>query len=349
MLFHLGALWRLEQVGILPKLKRVSSVSGGSITAAVLGLWMADVEKTASGAGTFEDRVVTPVRGLASRTIDGKAIAVGLLTPGSIADKLVNQYRRYLLGEKTLQDLPDRTRFVLNATNVQSGALWRFSKPYMADWRVGLIENPTLALAEAVAASSAFPPALSPVELELDHDAFMPGSGADLQRPPYTTSVVLTDGGVYDNLGLETVWKNYQTVLASNGGGRLEAEAEPRRDWGRHSYRVLSLIDSQVRSLRTRQLIASFKALPGQRNHRTGAYWGIRTDIADYELPDALPCPYERTLELATTPTRLKRLDDRLQERIINWGFAVCDAAIRKHYRPVLAAPTSFPYPGSPP
>jgi NTE family protein len=38
MLFHLGTLWRLNELGYLPKLDRVSSVSGGSITAAVLGM-----------------------------------------------------------------------------------------------------------------------------------------------------------------------------------------------------------------------------------------------------------------------------------------------------------------------
>jgi hypothetical protein len=37
MLFHLGSVWRLAELGYLPKLSRVSSVSGGSITAAVLG------------------------------------------------------------------------------------------------------------------------------------------------------------------------------------------------------------------------------------------------------------------------------------------------------------------------
>src|ERR1035437_6460162 len=37
MLFHLGALWRLNELGYLPKLNRISSVSGGSITAGVLG------------------------------------------------------------------------------------------------------------------------------------------------------------------------------------------------------------------------------------------------------------------------------------------------------------------------
>lgn len=38
MLFHLGALWRLNEAGLLRELKRVSRVSGGSIAAGVLGL-----------------------------------------------------------------------------------------------------------------------------------------------------------------------------------------------------------------------------------------------------------------------------------------------------------------------
>ncbi len=38
MLFHVGAILRLNEAKLLPKLGRVSSVSGGSITAAVLGL-----------------------------------------------------------------------------------------------------------------------------------------------------------------------------------------------------------------------------------------------------------------------------------------------------------------------
>ena len=81
--------------------------------------------------------------------------------------------------------------------------------------------------------------------------------------------------------------------------------------------------------------------------HRSGAYWGIRTNIDNYGLADALDCPFERTLALAATPTRLKRLDGRLQEQLINWGYAVCDAALRRHVDPNIAKPTGFPYPGS--
>jgi NTE family protein len=55
---------------------------------------------------------------------------------------------------------------------------------------------------------------------------------------------------VYDNLGLETVWKRYDTVLVSDAGGKMEPEPEHETDWVRHSARVLDIIDNQVRSLR---------------------------------------------------------------------------------------------------
>ena len=36
-----------------------------------------------------------------------------------------------------------------------------------------------------------------------------------------------------------------------------------------------------------------------------------------------------------------------MQERLINWGYAVCDAALRKHVEPALAKPAGFPYPAA--
>jgi hypothetical protein len=74
---------------------------------------------------------------------------------------------------------------------------------------------------------------------------------------------------------------------------------------------------------------------------------GIRTDIGDYGLADALPCPLEKTLALAQTKTRLKRLDAVVQERLINWGYAVCDAAMWRRVEPGLSAPVGFPYPNA--
>jgi NTE family protein len=340
MLFHAGALIRLNELKLLPRIDRCSSVSGGSIIAGKLALGWARLDFDPTGyARRLREEVIDPIRALAGRTVDTVSILGGILTSGTIADKVTEAYRKYLFGHATLQDLPERPRFVFNATNVQSKSLWRFSKPYMRDWRVGEVPNPRVELAIAVTASSAFPPVLSPLEMKLDPSSFTPNSGAELQYEPYTSEVVLTDGGVYDNLGLETAWKRYSTIWASDAGGMYSAEEDPKRDWLSHTKRVMDLIDNQVRSLRKRQLIGSFHA-----GLRQGAYWGIWTDIADFELADALPCPREKTQAIAETPTRLKKLDGNTQERIINWGYAVCDAALRSYGKVVAGPPLQFPY-----
>jgi len=101
----------------------------------------------------------------------------------------------------------------------------------------------------------------------LDPSDFDPDTPAVLKDDGYRSNVVLTDGGVYDNLGLETAWKSYDTILVSDGGSAVDDETDPERDWARHSYRILNLIDNQVRSLRKLQVIDSYK-----QSVRKGAY-----------------------------------------------------------------------------
>jgi NTE family protein len=355
MLFHLGTLIRLNEAGALAKIARISSVSGGSITAGQLGLKWKQLGFQNNIATRLKDEVVNPIRGLASDTIDAESVLGGMFLPGTIGDRIVSEYEKHLFGKATLQDLPsdgEGPRFVINATNVQTGSLWRFEKPYMADWRVGRVMKPTVRLSVAVGASSAFPPVLSPVVLELNPNEFeAPPTKTELQDRIYRSKVVLSDGGVYDNLGLETAWKRYRTVLVSDGGGKMEPEPEPKKDWARHAFRVLGVIDNQVRSLRKRQVVEAFK---DKTDVHDGAYWSIGGNITEYPADGKLNCPIERTLELAATPTRLKRLDDRRQEQIINWGYAITDAALRgfckdcmaRHGVNVNQAP-NFPYPAS--
>jgi NTE family protein len=346
MLFHAGALWRLNELGWLPRLDRVSSVSGGSIAAGVLAKRWPELsfDPQTGVAGNYESTVAADLLKVAGRTIDIPAVLRGLLSFGPIGDQVARAYRRRLFGDLTLQDLPDRPRFVINATNLQSGALWRFSKPFMADYRVGQVVAPDVPLAVAVAASSAFPPFLSPVSLRLAPGAvigFADDPTPKLHFPPYTTRPILSDGGVYDNLGLQTA-NACHTVLVSDGGGALKEQPRPHRLWPLQTLRVLGVIDNQVRSLRKSHLVDDYK-----NDRRDGTYWGIRTQIAEYRLPDPLPAPPAHVTELAQTPTRLAHLPRERRERLVNWGYAIADAAMRRWVIPPDPPPPrpAFPFP----
>src|SRR3984893_10966975 len=72
MVFHLGALWRLNELGFLSRLARISSVSRVSIAAGLLGLkWnRLGFDATTGVSSRLQDEVVAPVRALAGMTID---------------------------------------------------------------------------------------------------------------------------------------------------------------------------------------------------------------------------------------------------------------------------------------
>lgn len=340
MLFHLGSLWRLNELHYLKKFDRISSVSGGSITNGVLALnWNKLGFDTNGFALNFDQQLTQPVRRLASQSIDVSSILGGIF--GGISQHVADHYNKFLYNHAKLQDIPDAPRFVFNATSLQTGVLWRFSKPYMGDWKVGLVRNPNVELATAVAASSAFPPLLSPCVLNLDPNSFDPAipPAAGIKLPDFRKEIVLADGGVYDNLGLETAWKSNKTILVSNGGGALDLQVDPKHDWLNQTNRVLNIIYSQVVILRTRDIVALYKL-----GVRDGSYWGIGSNILNYELGDALVCPYDVTTRLAETATRLTALDGGLQEQLIDWGYSVTDAGMRRWVAKDAAAPAQSPY-----
>ncbi len=353
MLFHLGVVWRLAELGYLGttkrigkhgelgSLQRVSSVSGGSITAGVLGLAWNQLDVDSPGVSErFREHVAMPIQEFASRSTVTIFTGLGAIVFSTVNKRIVRMYRKRLYGEATLQDLPGTPDFVYNATNLQSGALWSFSKRAARDWRVGRIEEPEDSMAKVVGASSAFPPFLSPARFKYRDEQFTPGSGEGLQGPPFTTRPQLTDGGVYDNLGLETVFKNYRTVICSDAGGDLAAQKKVAGDWVLQTYRVAKTINNQVRSLRKRVLLTSLV-----KHERHGTYWSMRTDIRKYPANDRLPCPFARTHELAAIRTDLAAKDETTQRRLINWGYALCDAGIRSWVEDGLPPPNDFPYP----
>jgi NTE family protein len=107
MLFHLGALWRLYETNLLSSIKHISSVSGGSITAGVLGLnWSKLSFDPAKIQTDFVPHVVTPIRNLASETIDRDATILGIALPGRVSDQIAASYDRHLFHGAKLNEPP---------------------------------------------------------------------------------------------------------------------------------------------------------------------------------------------------------------------------------------------------
>lgn len=163
-LFGLGSLWRFNDAGLLGKLDRVTSVSGGSILMGVLAHRWLQLQFDDGCANNFAEVVAKPIRDFCSQTIDVGAGLAGLLVPFKTAgDFLVDRYQKDLFGSATLKDLPPadgagQPKFVFYATNLQTGRSFRFRQDMVADYMLGVSHTFNVPLAVVVAASSAFPP-----------------------------------------------------------------------------------------------------------------------------------------------------------------------------------------------
>jgi NTE family protein len=358
MLFHVGAFIRLAELGILQQARRISSVSGGSVTTA----WLASVwpELVKADFGNVNDVFVDPMLDFARARIDVMDAVIGLLPGTSAARQLARSYERHLFHGRSLQDLPDRPQFVFCATNLQTGVLWRFSKAYAGDYIVGRIDRPKLSLAQVVAASSAFPPFLSPLALNFPDGSFQDWP-APASRPiraigDFRKAVILTDGGVYDNHGIEPLVKRFSTLFVSDGGAPFARNAKVCRNWVGQLRRILDVSDNQVRALRRRDLIGRLQAgaalddeaalVAAQAYGRFGSYWGIDTDPGKLTPEGALPCSSAEVAALASAPTRLSNLGDIVSEKLVNWGYAICDRSVRAKYRgSIRPAAPAWPFP----
>jgi NTE family protein len=344
-LFGLGSLWRLNDAGVLGKLDRITSVSGGSIVSGVLAHRWQRLAFTDGKAANFVEEIAQPVQDFCEKTIDIGAGLKGALTPFKTAgDYLRDAYAKHLFGRMRMRELPDAAqagnpKFIFYATNLQTGRSFRFRQDMLADYMLGVCSDTDVTLAFAVAASSAFPPVFSPIELETDPAMWTEGRDVpNLHR--LRGKVVLSDGGVYDNMGLESLVDNADIVLVSDAGARMEVEEDPDGDIVGQMGRVRDILIDQTRALRKRWLISEFEA-----QRKRGAYWGIGTRIEDYA--DAA-FPFKDTTVtdgLAKVPTRLAKFDDDVRGRLVNWGYVLCDVALRTRAKIAITPASALPLP----
>ena len=215
-LFHLGAARRLHELGVLQKITRLSSVSGGSIFSVHLAEVLIDKKKSSLSFDDWDAEVAEPFRKYVRKDIRTGLFFRHLLwnwaKPGPRARGLEKKIRKKLSGKK-LSQLPskDELEFIFLATDMASGTSWRFTRDEIGSYKPGRWKTPDdMLLAKAVAASACFPPLFGPIKVT------RPASGSDQKDDART--FYLTDGGVYDNTGMEPVWMDNKVVLVSDCG-----------------------------------------------------------------------------------------------------------------------------------
>lgn len=338
-LFHLGAIRRLDELGVLSQLETISSVSGGSILAAFLAD-RAPSPWPRSGPvfPDFERQVATPFGRFTAENIRTRPILKRLLPWNWLrqsigVESLADLYEARLT-KLRLRELPERPNFVLCATDMVFAVNWVFERDRMGDYQAGYVKPPAdWPLARSVAASSCFPPVFNPLPMKVRPDELSGGifpKGA--KRDACLSDLRLTDGGTYDNLGLEPVWKDHQAVLVSDGGATLDYEADENLFW--RLTRYVEIQGNQALALRKRWLMEQFRT-----GDLRGAYWGIGSPVAHYwdrrSNPDRNPhAGYDASLVeevIAEIRTDMDAFSEAEAAVLQNHGYLLAEAALRQH------------------
>ena len=347
-IFHLGVCRRLNELGLLSTLDMVSSVSGGSIFAAHLAKLIHETKRACFG--DYEKLIAVPFRQFVMNCDIRTTPALRRLLPwewmnsGAQAEGLEAQYAEHLVPGIMLADLPDKPAFRFCATDLTFGVNWIFSKDTVGDYQAGYMDVAAglkVLLARAVAASSCFPPVFKPMPMRL--------SPADLPRlgdaPPgkgredCIRQLALSDGGVYDNMGLEPVWKTAKTILVSDGGKPFTFAKES--DTPHELLRITDIMGNQAQALRKRWLIASYL-----RKDYDGAYFGIANSVTEY--PEHRDCGYSKAFAkniISKIRTDMDRFSDTEVGVLENHGYTLVDAAVMSHVTDTSGIPLQLPRP----
>lgn len=250
MAFHLGCMRALDDLGILQRVTTLSSVSGGSVIAALYAYNDEDFSE-------FERRTQRLLRqglvgGIARQTLlsgetpkilatiatSGVSAAVGRIAHfggsaltwmgadktrvSQVTQKLQAPLPRYasrstaferhlrkrVFGDVTVEQVArEDLHVVLNAAELCTGTAFRFGSTETGTWRYGRLAGSPPLVSKAVAASACYPALLPSFDEYLE---FEKGGQKARHR------VMLTDGGIYDNLGISCLLPGRTADFSTN-------------------------------------------------------------------------------------------------------------------------------------
>ncbi|MFC4598389.1 patatin-like phospholipase family protein [Cohnella hongkongensis] len=219
-LFHLGVIRRLLFLDVFDQIERINSVSGGSIAA---GMVMMELSKgTFKSTVDFDQRVIKPIIRFIQKSPRNNIYRLVPLRkdPMKFADLLDKE----LFNRIAFNEITRRPEWVCYATSLNSAFSWKYSQNEIGDSSIGHTQ-PTKQdrVSLGVAASACFPPLFKPMSFNTNNRSFrykyVEGKLVDHNNPSPPGEILLTDGGVYDNLGSESVLTKGSSFIISDASG----------------------------------------------------------------------------------------------------------------------------------
>ena len=321
--FHLGCLRALHDLGLLDRIQVISSVSGGSVISAMYAY-------SDDPFPEFEARVLQLLdQGLHSdifrhvfrpnsickaarvhffasaffiaRLLRRLAlVAIPSSSPDCVSQPVERTFSRTeafkeviaksMFGDTILRDVSrESLDTVINATDLRTGSAFRFGSRQSGCWRFGTIAAEDALVADAVAASAAYPIFLPALERKY---RFL--KNGQTSAP---TRVLLTDGGVFENLGVSPMEPGRSPAISTNvfdpdyiiccdaGAGLFDSDSYPTR-WPTRMYRSFLTVFRKVQDATRKRL--HYFADDGKISGFTLSYLGQKDDALPW-IPADLP------------------------------------------------------------
>lgn len=347
--FHLGVLKRIADSQRWQDITFLSTVSGGSLCIALVFEKAGQCWPTAQ---QFSGHCLPEIRALlTSCDLEGRYKKLLFTKPwlflqgrASVIAKLIRVHWG-ITGN--VSQMPDPPRWEICATCYETGKNWRFSKKRMGDYLANYVIAPEFPLAEAAAASAAVPGVIGPLRLETAkyrwHKFAKNGGEPTVEAKPIASHLTLWDGGVYENLGVEAMFKPQEGLreevdflITSDASKPLGIETR-RFQLGIPPYlppfRLIDVATDQVRAFRLRTIIGFL-----EKNQNAGvvlrmgntvagilkaakkdspASWIGRSFLSDTEVKMA-----------AALETTLRKLSGDEYARLFRHGYEVAETTL---------------------
>ena len=337
--FHIGVLKTLAENNYFNKIKHISTVSGGSFVIALIfklnnNKWPTDQEYLENILPKLEKYFVNI--GLGRKAIYRLSLPKHWLNLFSraniIADTLKNDWEI----KNNLSDLPNIPIWDINATTVETGKNWRFSKEKMGDYKFGFIMNPNYSIADAVASSSAFPGLIGRFSINVSkYINWHKFDFIDKEFKLNEDSIIfnklhLSDGGLYNNLGEEAFIDklgesinndiNFLVVSDATQSLKILKSKSIFNILGR-TLRLIDITMDQIKMLRVRAIHNFFDKNPKNGLYiQLGQYYKLTKDKFDLK-------------KIKNINTSIFTLSNNEYNELVKYGATIGQIGIDKWYK----------------